>query len=36
MTGRIHKIAANDYEVHTPEGVLHCRFRGKLKRERTS
>jgi ribosome biogenesis GTPase len=34
MTGRIHKIAANDYEVHTDGGVLHCRFRGKLKRER--
>jgi len=34
ITGRIHKIAANDYEVHTDEGVLHCRFRGKLKRER--
>jgi ribosome biogenesis GTPase len=34
MTGRIHKIAANDYEVHTERGVLHCRFRGKLKRER--
>lgn len=34
MTGRIHKIAANDYEVHTDQGVLHCRFRGKLKRER--
>jgi ribosome biogenesis GTPase / thiamine phosphate phosphatase len=36
MTGRIHKIAANDYEVHTDQGVLHCRFRGKLKRERGS
>jgi len=34
MTGRIHKIAANDYEVHTERGVFHCRFRGKLKRER--
>ena len=34
MTGRIHKIAANDYEVHTEEGVYHCRFRGKAKRER--
>ncbi|RPH49561.1 MAG: ribosome small subunit-dependent GTPase A [Planctomycetota bacterium] len=34
MNGRIHKIAANDYEVHTEQGVLHCRFRGKLKRER--
>ena len=34
MTGRIHKIAANDYEVHTDQGVFHCRFRGKLKRER--
>jgi ribosome biogenesis GTPase / thiamine phosphate phosphatase len=36
MTGRIHKIAANDYEVHTDGGVFHCRFRGKLKRERQS
>ena len=34
MTGRIHKIAANDYEVHTEKGVYHCRFRGKAKRER--
>lgn len=34
MNGRIHKIAANDYEVHTEKGVFHCRFRGKLKRER--
>jgi ribosome biogenesis GTPase len=34
MKGRIHKIAANDYEVHTQKGVFHCRFRGKLKRER--
>jgi ribosome biogenesis GTPase len=34
MIGRIHKIAANDYEVHTEEGVYHCRFRGKAKRER--
>lgn len=34
MIGRIHKIAANDYEVHTERGLLHCRFRGKLKRER--
>jgi ribosome biogenesis GTPase len=34
MTGRIHKIAANDYEVHTENGVLHCRFRGKLKHAR--
>ena len=34
MNGRIHKIAANDYEVHTDQGVFHCRFRGKLKRER--
>jgi len=36
MTGRIHKIAANDYEVHTEQGVYHCRFRGKLKRERSA
>ena len=36
MIGRIHKIAANDYEVHTDQGVLHCRFRGKAKRERQS
>jgi ribosome biogenesis GTPase / thiamine phosphate phosphatase len=35
MIGRIHKIAANDYEVHTEEGVYHCRFRGKAKRGRT-
>lgn len=34
MTGRIHKIAANNYEVHTDQGVLRCRFRGKLKRQR--
>jgi ribosome biogenesis GTPase len=34
MIGRIHKVAANDYEVHTEQGVFHCRFRGKLKRER--
>jgi ribosome biogenesis GTPase len=34
MKGRIHKIAANDYEVHAEQGVFHCRFRGKLKRER--
>lgn len=33
MIGRIHKIAANDYEVHTEQGVFHCRFRGKLKHE---
>ena len=34
MIGRIHKIAANDYIVRTPEGDLHCKFRGKAKRER--
>lgn len=34
MIGRIHKIAANDYEVHTAEGIFHCRFRGRLKQER--
>jgi ribosome biogenesis GTPase len=34
MIGRIHKIAANDYEVHSGEGVFHCRFRGRLKKER--
>ena len=34
MIGRIRKIAANDFEVHTGEGVFHCRFRGRLKRER--
>jgi ribosome biogenesis GTPase len=34
MIGRIHKIAANDHEVHTPQGVFHCRFRGRVKRER--
>ena len=33
MIGRIHKIAANDCEVHVEGGVLRCRFRGKLKRE---
>jgi ribosome biogenesis GTPase len=36
MTGRIHKIAANDYEVHTADGVFHCRFRGKAKLGRRS
>ncbi|HYE97620.1 MAG TPA: GTPase RsgA, partial [Planctomycetota bacterium] len=36
MIGRIHKIAANDHEVHTPEGVLHCRYRKKLSRDRRS
>jgi ribosome biogenesis GTPase len=36
MNGRIHKIAANDYEVHTEAGVFHCRFRGRLKQERRS
>ncbi len=34
MIGRIHKIAANDYEVHTDQGLIHCRFRGKAKRGR--
>src|SRR5258708_7247289 len=34
MAGRFHKIAANDYEVHSEAGVYHCRFRGKLKLER--
>jgi ribosome biogenesis GTPase len=34
MIGRIHKIAANDTVVHTGEGVLHCAFRGKMKRTR--
>ena len=34
MIGRIHTIAANDHEVHAPEGIFHCRFRKKLKRER--
>lgn len=34
MIGRIHKIAANDYEVHVEKVVYHCRFRGRLKRER--
>jgi ribosome biogenesis GTPase len=34
MTGRIHKIAANDYEVHSGDEIYHCRFRGKLKLER--
>lgn len=34
MIGRIHKIAANDHEVHAEGSVFHCRFRGKAKRER--
>lgn len=34
MIGRIRKIAGNDHEVHGPEGVFHCRYRKKLKRER--
>jgi ribosome biogenesis GTPase len=34
MIGRIHKIAGNDHEVHGPDGVLHCRYRKKLTRER--
>lgn len=34
MIGRIHKIAANDYEVHAGPHVYRCKFRGKLKRER--
>src|SRR5262249_13385321 len=34
MTGRIHKVAANDYEVHTGKDVYHCHFRGKLRPER--
>lgn len=34
MTGRIHKIAANDYEVHAGDAVYRCKFRGKVKRER--
>jgi ribosome biogenesis GTPase len=36
MIGRIHKIAANAYEVHAGGEVLRCRFRGKAKRERQS
>ena len=36
MIGRIHKIAGNDHEVHGAEGVFHCRYRKKLKRERMS
>lgn len=36
MIGRIHKIAGNDHEVHGPDGVFHCRYRKKLKRERQS
>jgi ribosome biogenesis GTPase len=36
MTGRILRIAGNDHEVQTAEGLLHCRFRGKAKRERTA
>ncbi|MBV8878452.1 MAG: ribosome small subunit-dependent GTPase A [Planctomycetaceae bacterium] len=34
MNGRIHKIAGNDYEVHSAAGVYRCKFRGKLKLER--
>jgi ribosome biogenesis GTPase len=34
MIGRIHKIAANDYEVHSGERVYRCRFRGRLRKER--
>lgn len=36
MIGRIHKIAANDYEVHTEGGTFRCRFRGRLKQGRRS
>ena len=35
MIGRIHKIAANDYEVYAEGRTHRCWFRGKLKRERT-
>jgi ribosome biogenesis GTPase len=34
MIGRIRKIAANDTVVHAGDQVLHCRFRGKLRRGR--
>ena len=34
MNRRIHKIAANDYEVHAGGKVYRCWFRGKLKRQR--
>ncbi len=36
MIGRVHKIAGNCIEVHTPEGVLRSTFRGKLRHERQS
>lgn len=36
MIGRIYKIAGNDYEVRAGDAVLHCRYRGKLRRERQS
>jgi ribosome biogenesis GTPase len=34
MIGRIYKIAGNDCEVRSGDVVLHCRYRGKLRRER--
>ena len=36
MTGRILRIAGNDHEVLTADGVLHCHFSGKAKRTRES
>jgi ribosome biogenesis GTPase len=34
MIGRIYKIAGNDCEVRSGEIVLHCRFRGRLRKVR--
>ena len=36
MTGRILRIAGNDHEVLTSDGLLHCHFSGKAKRTRQS
>lgn len=34
MTGRIHRISANQYIVHAEGAVFSCRFRGKMRQER--
>jgi ribosome biogenesis GTPase len=34
LEGRIYKIKANRYEVHTDEGIFNCVIRGKITRER--
>lgn len=34
MIGRVIRIAGNTYEVRTPEGLLRCKFRGRLKKGR--